>query len=166
MPHNTHLYEIIRDRNSVCLAVRRGDFLNPENRKTFLVCDVDYYQKAVDYMVSHVKDPVFIVFSNDIAWTQMHLSIPGEVYYESGKDPVWETFRLMYSCRHFIISNSTFHWWAQYKGTAEDKIVIAPDIWYNARGWERHLLLDSFIKIEVGGQLTTNKQANRQQEDK
>ncbi|MGM9724439.1 MAG: alpha-1,2-fucosyltransferase [Prevotella sp.] len=149
LEENMELYKIIRSENSVCLAIRRGDFMSAENRKIFYVCDLIYFQRAVDYMRSHVKNPVFIVFSNDIDWVKQNLHIDGKVYYESGKDPVWETFRLMYSCKHFIISNSTLHWWAQYKGEAKDKIVIAPDRWYNAKGWTEHLMLDYFVRIHT-----------------
>ena len=35
----------------------------------------------------------------------------------------------MKSCKHFIMSNSTYSWWAQFLGTDVDKIVIAPDKW-------------------------------------
>lgn len=150
LSENAELYKTIRSTNSICLAVRRGDFMTAENRKTFYVCDLSYFQKAIDYMQAHVENPVFIVFSNDIEWVKQNLKINGEVHYESGKDPVWETYRLMYSCHHFIISNSTLHWWAQYKGAAKDKIVVAPDRWYNAKGWTEHLMLPSFVRIKTG----------------
>ena len=147
---NKNLYDVIQHTNSVCLAVRRGDFMAEENKKTFYVCDLEYFLKAIDYMQQHVKNPVFIVFSNDIEWVKENLPINGDVYYESGKDPVWETFRLMYSCKHFIISNSTMHWWAQWRSESQDKIVVAPDRWYNTPCWENHLMLDSFIRIPTG----------------
>lgn len=150
LSENSALYDAIRSDSSVCLAVRRGDFMTDENRRTFYVCDLLYFQRAVDYIQAHVKNPVFVVFSNDIEWVKANLNISGVVYYESGKDPVWETFRLMSACRHFIISNSTLHWWAQYMGEAKDKIVVAPDRWYNAKGWTEHLMLDYFIRIPTG----------------
>lgn len=147
---NKSLYDVIQHTNSVCLAVRRGDFLAVENKKTFYVCDLEYFQKAIEYIQKHVENPVFVVFSNDIEWVKENLSIDGDVYYESGKDPVWETFRLMYSCKHFIISNSTMHWWAQWRSDNQDKIVVVPDRWYNTPGWENHLMLDSFVRIPTG----------------
>lgn len=147
LPENKNLYDVIRSGNSVCLAVRRGDFLLKENKKTFNVCDLNYFQKAVDYMLKYVENPLFIVFSNDIEWVKANLRINGKVYYESGKDPVWETFRLMYSCKHFIISNSTFHWWAQYISSNPEKIVVSPNLWYNAAGWEEYLMLNYFVRI-------------------
>lgn len=159
LPENAALYEAIAKGNSVCLAVRRGDFMTAENRKTFYVCDLTYFQRAVDYMQAHVERPVFIVFSNDIEWVKANLKIRGEVHYESGHDPVWETFRLMSSCRHFIISNSTLHWWAQWKGEAKDKIVVAPDRWYNAEGWTEHLMLPSFVRIATGVPYETKNEA-------
>lgn len=147
---NHNLYKIINNTNSVCLAVRRGDFINEENKKDFYVCDMNYFQRAIEYMTQHVESPVFIIFSNDIDWVKNNLKIDGEAYYESGNDPVWETYRLMYNCKHFIISNSTLHWWAQEKGRYKGKIVVSPNRWYNMPGWEQHLLKDTFVKIPTG----------------
>lgn len=148
--YNKKLYDVITHANSVFLGVRRGDFLQGNNRRIFYVCDLTYYQRAIRYMQVHVPEPVFIVFSNDIPWVKENLKIDGEAYFESGRDPVWETFRLMYSCRHFIISNSTLHWWAQFRSENEGKIVVAPERWYNDPGWLEHLMLPSFIRVKTG----------------
>lgn len=147
---NQHIYEMIKTRNAVCLAVRRGDFMADANKKTFYVCDINYYRNAVAYIKSHVEKPLFVVFSNDIEWVKANLDLEDEMIFESGKDPVWETFRLMKSCKHFIISNSTLHWWAQYLCSNPSKIVIVPNRWYNPLAWNEHLMLDYFVRINTG----------------
>jgi hypothetical protein len=53
------------------------------------------------------------------------------VKYVDLNNPDYEELRLMYSCKHFIISNSTFSWWAQYLGEYDKKIVVAPSKWNN-----------------------------------
>lgn len=150
LSYNKSLYDIIHHSNSVFLGVRRGDFMQGNNRKIFYVCDLSYYRRSIEYIRKRISDPVFIVFSNDIPWVKANLKIDGEVYYESGSDPVWETFRLMYSCRHFIISNSTLHWWAQFRSENANKIVVVPERWYNAPGWVDHLMMPNFIRLETG----------------
>lgn len=130
---NKGLMVAIRESNSVAISVRRGDFVDDvQVRGTYFVCDKGYYECAIEEIKKRVKNPVFVFFSNDIGWVKENIKIDGcPCYYESGADPVWETMRLMSSCKHFIISNSTFHWWAQYLSDNPDKVVVAPSRWYN-----------------------------------
>ena len=80
-------------------------------------------------MTEKIKNPQYIVFSDDIEWCRTNMKFPTGTLYESGKDPIWEKIRLMYSCKNFIISNSTFSWWAQFLSRERNKIVIAPKQW-------------------------------------
>ena len=41
-----------------------------------------------------------------------------------------EKLTYMSICKHFILSNSSFSWWAQYLSDYKDKIIIAPDKWF------------------------------------
>lgn len=148
-PENESLYKAIRNANSVCIAVRRGDFLEDNFKNQFYVCNRDYFFKAIAEARKRIENPTFIFFSNDIEWVKQNIILEEPCYYESGEDPVWETIRLMYNCKHFIMSNSTFSWWAQYLSRNEKKVVIAPDRWSNNPEIEGHLLLDSFIKIPI-----------------
>lgn len=131
--YNQPLMEAIQNSNSVAISIRRGDFVDIKSVKNlYFVCDENYYMKAIERIKQRVKNPTFIFFSNDIEWVKQNIHIDGcPCYYESGRDEVWETLRLMSSCKHFIISNSTLHWWAQYLCTNPDKVVIAPNRWYN-----------------------------------
>ena len=54
----------------------------------------------------------------------------------------------MYSCKHFIISNSSFSWWAQYLSRNEQKVVVSPNRWYR-KGCVTTLIDEKFLTIEV-----------------
>lgn len=146
---NNDLYKIIAETNSVCISIRRGDyFSNPQTKCLHAVCQEPYFQKALALMKEKVNNPTFIFFSDDIKWVKENIKVEGCVcYYERGIDPVWEKLRLMCSCKHFIISNSSFSWWAQYLSKNPHKIVVSPNRWYND-GRVSGLLDDGFIQIE------------------
>ena len=131
---NKDMMQLIQRTNSVCISIRRGDYIdNADTSKLLNVCTRNYFSQAIAYMLKHIYNPVFFVFSDDIEWVRNNWAFPKvKCYYEDGDDPVWEKLRLMYSCKHFIISNSTFSWWAQYLGKNPEKIVIAPEKWYNS----------------------------------
>lgn len=130
---NKELYENITKSNSICITIRRGDFVsNPEFKKVHYICDSKYFYKAIETIKQKVDNPTFIVFSDDIEWVKENMDFGVSAFYEDGNDPIWEKLRLMYSCKHFIISNSTFSWWAQYLSTNKDKVVIAPKKWKNS----------------------------------
>lgn len=147
---NSTLYETLYSTDSVFLGIRRGDYMSERNKNIFHVCTADYYRNAMALMAQKVSDPVFVVFSNDISWVRENIDMTGyKVYYEPEGCPVWETFRLMYSCKHFIISNSTLHWWAQYCSRNEKKVVICPDRWFAPPIERNNLIEDNFIKLST-----------------
>ncbi len=147
-PENKELYHLICNTNSVCITIRRGDYLSDRYKKSFYVCNEVYFKKAISVIKEKIEEPTFFFFSDDINWVKNNINIDGTCYYESGDDPIWEKIRLMYSCKHFIISNSTFSWWAQYLCSNPNKIVISPNKWLN-NGFRSKLIMDSFITIEV-----------------
>ena len=146
---NEALYNIINSTNSICVSIRRGDYLYDEFKSKFFVCDKSYFDHAIKMANELISNPVFIFFSDDIEWVKENIKIDAPSYYESGNDPVWEKLRLMYSCKHFIISNSTFSWWAQYLSrNTNNKIVISPDHWFNVKNAPLSpLIANEFIKI-------------------
>ena len=132
---NMGLYDYINSGESVCVTIRRGDYVsNPGFKKNHYICTENYFMNAMKIMKKKVKNAKFVIFSDDVEWCRENIKFSGEVMYESGDDPVWEKLRLMYSCKHFILSNSTFSWWAQYLSRNDKKIVIAPSRWRNNEG--------------------------------
>jgi hypothetical protein len=74
------------------------------------------------------------VFSDDPAQArQVFSEIPSAVFVD---DPevlsAWESFSLMRRCQHFVISNSTFSWWAAWLSEAEGKQVVTPSLWWKS----------------------------------
>lgn len=147
LPHNRELYETILKSNSVCISIRRGDYLSSENKNNFFVCGRDYFNRAMQRMLELHPDATFVFFSDDIQWVRENIHTPCPCLYERGDDPIWEKLRLMYSCRHFIISNSTFSWWSQWLGRDPHKTVIAPSHWNNNPRWTSFLITKEMIKL-------------------
>ena len=69
-PENRVLYDIINSTNSICVSIRRGDFLSERFKPRFLVCDQDYFDRALEKAKELVENPVFIFFSDDIEWVK------------------------------------------------------------------------------------------------
>lgn len=147
---NKDLYDIIENNESVCVSFRVWNEIegNKELLKTREVCSTKYYLSAINKMKEICPHAVFVIFSNDVNWVKKNFIFDGKVYYEDGTDEIYEKLRLMASCKHFIMSTSTFCWWAQYLSNNPNKVVISPDRWFND-GTSSKLLLDEWIKIKT-----------------
>jgi len=93
---NEELYRIIENTESVCVSIRRGDYVsNPGYKKIFNVCDENYFFHAVEEIKQRVNNPVFIIFSDDVDWCKKNIKLKKEiVYYESGNDSLGEKLLL------------------------------------------------------------------------
>ena len=131
--NNKQLSDEIADCQAVSLHVRRGDYVN--DRKTsqlMYACSEAYYQAAIDYIAGQVDQPVYFVFSDDIAWCQRNLRLSSPhfwVSHNSGAES-YRDMQLMSLCRHHIIANSSFSWWGAWLNSRSDKIVVAPRRWF------------------------------------
>lgn len=122
------IINIIKSSNSVCVHIRLGDYLDKKN-SVFNICNKKYYLNSINEIKNIVINPVFFIFSDNIGYVKNNFNLINlnVVFVDNGDD--FEDILLMCNCKHFIISNSTFSWWAQYLGCYENKIVIAPTIW-------------------------------------
>lgn len=141
---NTKFYHNATKKDSVCVSVRRGDFYTDGNADDCAVCDKDYFEDAIYKMKKMVKNSNFVFFSDDIRWVRKNIDFGGvNAVFESGRDSVYDKMMAMSSCDHFIISNSSFSWWAQYLSDNRDKTVISPKIW---RRYNANLYKDAYEK--------------------
>ena len=130
----------ISNCQSVGIHVRRGDYLSEKGKSVYNRCEDQYYINAVNRLQEVIRDPVFFVFSDDIEWVKRNfIFMPAStrfIIHNMSPSDCIDNF-LLRQCRHFIIANSTFSWWAAFLGDYCKKIVIAPGKWYlNKTGFE------------------------------
>lgn len=117
--------------NSVCISIKVES--NAEN-ESYGVCKKEYWKKAISFIKEKVENPVFYLCSDDIEYVHNNNIIDcgnSEVIDQIHGSSTAHTLCVMSKCKHFIISNSSFSWWAQYLNQSSDKIVVAPSKWMN-----------------------------------
>jgi hypothetical protein len=124
----------IQKTTSVSLHIRRGDYVsNSRYNSIHGICDLDYYKKAVMYLTKNIGNDIKIfAFSDDPDWVLRNLNLPIDIKFinnNSSKNS-FEDLRLMLSCDHNIIANSSFSWWGAWLNQNPKKIVISPQKWY------------------------------------
>ena len=137
---------------AVIIHVRRGDYFLPKHVGFHGLLDWNYYHRTMATMQKHVVDPVFIVFSDDLEECQKNMVSPAgtEIRFVSESDDCAALY-LMSQFNNYILSNSSFSWWAAWLGEPMHT-VIAPDTWFgNNRkpmNWQ-DIYEPGWIKMEV-----------------
>ncbi|MDD2340087.1 MAG: alpha-1,2-fucosyltransferase [Methanosarcina sp.] len=130
---NESFMEEIIDCESVSVHIRRGDYVsNPTTNQVHGFLGLEYYQKALNLMLEKIDNPHFFVFSDDPEWGERNIKIDAPITYIKHNDAKnYEDIRLMNTCKHHIIANSSFSWWGAWLSKNKDKVVIAPKKWFN-----------------------------------
>lgn len=93
-----------------------------------------YYRKAIDHLLTVTDRPALLFFSDAPDWCSRHL-LPryGGTIVTSSVDNSLHEFQLMCMCNHFVISNSSYSWWAAWLGAGRASITICPSarFWHN-----------------------------------
>lgn len=121
----------IENENSIAVHIRRGDYIKEKSIYTNLG-ESDYYEKAMEYIRGKVENPIFYLFSDDTEWLRKKFKGKELVIVEGyeGKTEQ-EDLILMSKCKHNIIANSSYSWWAAWLNCNNKKIVIAPKEWFS-----------------------------------
>lgn len=149
---NLEMLNRINSSESVCVHIRRGDYVtNKRWSQQLLICNEEYYLRGIEYIRKNISNPNFFVFSNchdDIEWIKENYHFPIEMNYVDLSNCDIDDFRLMSSCKHFIMSNSSFSWWAQYLSPWQNGIVVAPSYWDTEKNHYKGIYMDRWIEIE------------------
>lgn len=117
----------------VVVHARRTDYLRNQDIINYHgPLSVEYYKNAISKMSKYVKNPIFLLSSDDSSfWVSVIKETPeltNNFFVLEDKNEI-NTLILLQQFHYFIIANSTFSWWASYLAKDVRKI-IAPAKWY------------------------------------
>ena len=144
-----------KELNSVFVGIRKGDYSSSKkNVNHYGTPSIDYYKKAIEIIYSKVHEPFFIIFSDDIEWVKHNidfkmLGVKEDSIEFRNDEFVFSSFEEMFvmaSCKHAIISNSTFNFWGAWLLENNNKIVVAPKEWFKD-GKPIDIIPPNWIKI-------------------
>lgn len=130
--------------NTVGIHIRRGDYKLCNN----WLIDASFYTKALKLLKEkHGKNLEILVFCDEVGFAEQLFQEEKNVYYITALKEFtdFEEFAILSGCKHHIISNSTFSWWAAYLGEQQCTEVIAPVF----RQWKNEYYPDNWIKIDM-----------------
>lgn len=139
--HQEYLRQIQQLPCTVSIHMRLGDYMYITHKtasKGTTVSNVlcpGYYKQAIAIARKMLKNPTFIVFSDDPAAARSLLGGLDSVLFVEGT-PVClahEDLWLMSQCSHHIIANSSFSWWGAWLNSSSEKQVFAPRYWFNTQ---------------------------------
>jgi hypothetical protein len=133
-PTAAALADRIRSGPSAAIHFRRGDYVrDPTYARDIGPLGLDYYLRAVRLLRERSPGATLYVFSDDIETVAREFAPDGNHVFVR-TEPTWsdaESLRLMSQCDHFAIANSTFSWWAAWLNPSPDKLVVAPEPWFD-----------------------------------
>ena len=131
------------------IHIRRGDYLNPETQDFHGLATFEFFRNAdslLDTLIGPHSVKVFTDSENLIK--QEIKSLPSwEITPSDGSSPL-EVMQKMSRADGFVISNSSFSWWAAWiQSQTNPTTVIAPRPWFKNRESASDLLLADWITL-------------------
>lgn len=130
--------KLIQGTNSVAIHFRFFEDSINEEEVTYNLKN-SYYIRAIEYFTSMFTDLHFFVFTDNLSLFQkkMDTSKLNVTVVSSSNSSFLEDFFLMSNCRHFILANSTFSWWAAWLGKYPGKKVVVSSFYSDIgiSGW-------------------------------
>lgn len=113
----------IQSEQSVGVHIRRGDFVALGWNK-----EKEYYDRGLAYFRNQIPNCRFYIFSDDVSWVKENYGKYSDIYVVdlNTKHKDVDEFFLLSKCKHQLISESTFGWWAAYLNSYSNKQVVIP----------------------------------------
>lgn len=131
---NIKLAAMFEQEESVSIHIRKG----PDYDKIITkgTCEIDYYERAIDYILNAKTNPKFYIFTDNPNWVRSN--IKKIEYTLIDWNPTagvnnYVDMQLMSLAKNNIIANSSYSWWGAWLNKNPQKIVIAPRVWFNPK---------------------------------
>jgi hypothetical protein len=147
---NLAVSKLISATTSVSVHIRRGDYTNAQVQAVHGLSSMEYYKMALDYILSRIEGVTLFVFSDDMEWTRANFISKAPIHFvdHNSAEKDFEDLRLMSTCQHHIIANSTFSWWGAWLNPTKDKIVVAPRQWFATSSLDdRDIVPEEWIRL-------------------
>jgi hypothetical protein len=154
---------------TISLHIRRGDY--EQLRCYFLLLHEYYYKRALSHIITHTNDHSHsqikfnvlcfyeknsstsakkvidaLKMDTDLSTFQIEYHFFNDILEEtSAKVNDIEEMTIISQCKHHIVSNSTYSWWASYMYYDPSMIVCYPDEYFNHN---LHYLSNSGLKVD------------------
>ncbi|HEY3887099.1 MAG TPA: alpha-1,2-fucosyltransferase [Caulobacteraceae bacterium] len=114
----------IRAKAAIGMHVRRSEYGHHG------LAAADYYRNAIADIRRETGPAPVICFSDEPNYCEFVFRDIADftVMRQAGESPL-NDFRLLSQCRHFVIANSSYSWWAAWLGSGPDSLVYAPLPW-------------------------------------
>lgn len=118
-----------RFQKSIAICVRRGDYVSSPD---FYLQPLGYFFSALEsYFGDYTKHNI-IIFSDDINYCKANFRRLKNVFFSTNQTEI-EDLCLLSLCDHFIISNSSFHWWGAILGEKQNSIIVHPKKFFDGK---------------------------------
>ena len=125
------LVEQIEQLKPIVVHIRRGDYLQ---EKSIGLLSSQYFRSEVNYLQRLFPGSPVCAFSDQPEVLREMLSGIEFTQIDTSQLNSAQTLNLMSYGRAFVLSNSTFSWWAAYMAKESNCFVISPKPWFqNAR---------------------------------
>ncbi|MEY4060436.1 MAG: hypothetical protein RIQ31_98 [Actinomycetota bacterium] len=120
----------------ICIHIRRGDYLNL--RDTYGILGSEYFRQGIQRLRASGQSGPLWIFTD----SPRELEADPNFHFEDGQILINEppetsaldVLTVMKACSSFIISNSTFSYWAAM--FSDSNLVVAPRIWSYSQAFE------------------------------
>ena len=124
------LLQLAMRNDTAAVHIRRGDYLsNPSALARHGILERSYYDAAREELLKHADISTFLVFSDEPERAKQELGHWDNAIFVNGQNEIAD-LRLMSCCKHNIIANSSFSWWAATLEDDSDCVVVAPRNWF------------------------------------